>query len=48
MRRPDDDYAEQYLDGLIAERLRSERHPDASVDGEDPYDIDYFDEGGCG
>lgn len=30
------------LDYVIAERFRAERHPEASVDGEDPWDRDLF------
>lgn len=32
------------LDYVIAERFRAERHPEKSVDGDDPWDIDLFDE----
>lgn len=32
------------LDYVIAERFRSERHPEASVDGDDCWDRDLFEE----
>lgn len=38
---------EMEIEAVIAERLQHERHPDQSVDGEDRWDIDYFDEGDC-
>lgn len=34
------------LDLVIAERFRAERHPEASVDGDDRWDRDLFDEEG--
>lgn len=34
------------LDYVIAERFRAERHPERSVDGDNPYDIDLFEEDG--
>ena len=30
---------------VIAERFRSERHPERSVDGDNPWELDLFDEG---
>lgn len=32
------------LDAVIRERFNSERHPERSVDGDDPYDRDLFEE----
>ena len=32
------------LDYVIAERFRAERHPERSVDGDNPYDRDLFEE----
>ena len=32
------------LDYVIAERFRTERHPEASVDGDDRWDLDLFPE----
>lgn len=34
------------LDYIIAERFKAERHPEASVDGDDRWVYDPFDEGG--
>lgn len=31
------------LDYIVAERFRAERHPERSVDGDDPYERDLFD-----
>lgn len=33
------------LDYVIAERFRAERHPEASVDGDDRWGYDLFEEG---
>ena len=32
------------LDYVIAERFRTERHPEASVDGDNPWERDLFEE----
>lgn len=32
------------LDYVIAERFRSERHPEVSVDGDNPWERDLFEE----
>ena len=32
------------VDYVIAERFRAERHPERSVDGDNPYDRDLFEE----
>jgi hypothetical protein len=32
------------LDYVIAERFRTERHPEASVDGDDRWNLDLFEE----